>query len=98
MPYVQVYETRNLAAFEQACAILEAEDIRYEVLYEYRLYPEQRYDSFVEGGTIISVPRSAYHDADRILVMAKLKEGRLPGKGESSFITKLDGHLSPRSG
>lgn len=94
MPYIKLFETSVKADFEKACAMLEKENINYEALYEYRLESEKNYDPFGNSGAIINVPRSVYHDADRLLVENKLKEEEGSLNQRFSFVNKIDTHLS----
>lgn len=73
--------------------MLERENIKYEALYGYRLERDKDYDPFVTSGAIINVPRSVYHDADRLLVENKLKEKEDPVKQRFSFVNKVDKYL-----
>ncbi|MGH1434634.1 MAG: hypothetical protein ACRBG0_09270 [Lewinella sp.] len=94
MPYIKLFETSIKTDFEAACALLERENIKYEALYEYRLVSEKRHDPFGNAGAIIRVPRSTYHDADRLLVEHKLKEKGDLKRHRFLFVTKLDKYLS----
>lgn len=94
MPYLKLFETNTKADFEAACALLERENIKYEALYEYRLVSEKNHDPFGNAGAIIRVPRSTYHDADRLLVEHKLKEKCNAVKHRFSFVNKLDKYFS----
>ena len=76
MSYVKVFETDDKSEFREACAILRKESIKHEVMYEYRLYREKRYDSLESGGAEIRVPRSVFHDADRLLFEKGLKRNQ----------------------
>jgi hypothetical protein len=94
MPYIKLFETSIKADFEKACAMLERENIKYEALYEYRLEKEGNYDLFGSSDAILSVPRSVYHDADRLLVENKLKEEENSARQRFTFVTKVDTYFS----
>lgn len=94
MTYLIVYQTTNKADFQQAIAILEEEGVRYEALYEYRLYQEKRHVLAGRGGAIIRVPRSVFHDADRLLVTSGLKVQEDDSANQFFLIRKLQPLLS----
>ncbi|WP_020536542.1 hypothetical protein [Lewinella cohaerens] len=97
MPYIKVYETRIKANFEKACAILEEEAIRYEVLYEYRLYREKLHEYLGDEGAIIRVPKSVFHDADRVLIKTGVKRKEKVKADPSLLVRFLDRFFSPSS-
>lgn len=93
MPYIKIIETSDKSKFRDACAILRREDIKFEILYEYRLYSEKRHDPISGAGAIIRVPRSAYHDAERLLTEYGLKEIVDDSRNQFTMIKSLDKFL-----
>ncbi|MEM7298254.1 MAG: hypothetical protein AAF391_08315, partial [Bacteroidota bacterium] len=90
MSFIQLLETSDKAKFRQASALLRRADIRFEILYEYRLYKENVQDPFSVGGAIIRVPRSVFHDANRLLIEHNLLGTRDESADQFSFSKKLD--------
>ncbi len=86
MRYIKVFETQEKAKFREASTLFRRENIKYEVLYEYRLYSEKRHDSLENRGAVIRVPRSVFHDANRLLI----EQGLKTIKAEESMETPLD--------
>ena len=97
MQYKKVFETDDKSKFREACAILRKESIKYEVMYEYRLYREKRYDPLEGRGAVIRVPRSVFHDADRLLSKKGMKKNHEELKGEVPLMKIIEKLFPQRS-
>lgn len=74
MKFNKIYETTSSADFAEVCRIFELNHIPFEVLHEYRLFSEKRYDSAADqGGAIIRVSPNHYVKANHLLLNAGLK-------------------------
>lgn len=97
MPYIKVFETDDKSKFREACAILRKESIKHEVLYEYRLFLEKRHDPLEGRGAVIRVPRSVFHDADRLLSEKGIKKNQERLKGEVPLMKIIEKRFPQRS-
>jgi hypothetical protein len=66
MNYLNIFETRYLEEFEKIKAEFDEANIKYKVLYEYRLYPENDFGE-MGGGAMVQVAQKDLIKANHLL-------------------------------